>query len=64
MTVFTFKIQFNGDDIQDIQERYVLASTEEQAYDKIEEYRKGLVESGCADFTYWMYRVELDGVII
>lgn len=63
MTVFCFKIRFDGDD--DIQMRYVLARTEEQAVRKIEDYRKGLVERGFADLIYSLNpTVELENVIV
>ena len=69
MTVFTFKIYHldgNGQPITnfDIQERYVLAKTEEEAEKKLDEYRKEMVSNGFADFVLLgCPTVELENVI-
>jgi hypothetical protein len=49
----------------DIQERYVLAETEEEAEAKLNEYRKKMVANGFADFAVLgQPTVELENVII
>ena len=66
MTVFKFKVRFEGDDYNQTQVRFVLAPTEEQAIRKMEEYCEGLENRGFAklhiisDYP----TVEIDGVII
>lgn len=61
--VFKYSIHFDGADIDDIQTRYVVASSEEDAEEKMESYREDMVNKGFADFTYWGGWVEIDGVI-
>ena len=70
MTVFTFKINhIDADrkiiDIDEKQERYVLAETEEEAVEKIEKYRKEMISKGLADFIIQPNPiVEIENVIV
>lgn len=70
MTVFTFKIYHldsNGQPITnfDIQERFVLAETEEEAEKKLDKHRKEMVVNGFADFVVLgCPTVELENVIV
>ncbi len=70
MTVFAFTILHtdkNGKiiDINENQERYVLAATEKEAEKKLDEYRKKMVSEGFCDFIVWPNpTVELENVII
>lgn len=61
MTLYKFNILFKGD--EDFQQRFVLARTEEQAYKKIEEYRKSLEKLHFADFDYFYIGVEIENII-
>ena len=61
--VFKYNIHFDGADIDDIQTRYVVAVTEEEAEEKMEQYRQDMADKGFADFTFWGGWVEIDGVI-
>lgn len=61
MTVFRFNIHFGNDDVQ---RRYVVATTEEEAVEKLESYRRDMVWEGFANFTYDGPWVEIDNVIV
>lgn len=63
MTVFKFNIYFKNDSFNDKQERFVVASNEEDAIKKIEEYRKSMISDGFDDFTYSDAYVEIENVI-
>ena len=63
MTVFCFTIYYPGTD--DTQVRYVLAETEEEAINKMEEYRRTARYDGMAYFEFgYNPTVELENVII
>ena len=70
MKVFKFRIYHldaNGciADIDENQERYVLATTENEAEKKLDTYRKALIKQGYADFMLCgIPLVELDNVIV
>lgn len=65
MTIFTFKIHYSDSIFDDVQERYVLAETEEEAQEKLDEYRKRMIADGFADFVVLGYpTVELENVIV
>ena len=63
MTVFKYNIFFEGDDIDNVQVRYVVAHDEEEADKKIERYRKIKVKQGVCNFRYVCKGVEIDSVI-
>lgn len=60
--VFRFNIWFDG--TEDRQERFVVATSESEAEQVLEEYRRKLIRRGFADFTYAGPWVELDNVIV
>lgn len=60
--LFRYKIQFDGDD--DMQERFVLAFSTEEADKKMEEYHDYMVTHGFSEFFYHNMGVEIDHVII
>lgn len=63
MTVFCFTIYYPITD--DIQKRYVLAETEQEAIDKMEEHRRHLRYDGLATFDFsYNPTVELENVIV
>lgn len=63
MTVFRFTIYYTSTD--DLQVRYVLAETEEEAIDKMEEYRRTARYDGMANFEFsYNPTVELENVIV
>lgn len=65
MKVYCFKVRFKGDDLQEVQNRYVLAENEDQAIDKMESYAKKLEEDGFAKVYFSVTpTVELENVII
>lgn len=67
MTVFSFKGWFKGDgweDLDDLQVRYVVAETEEEAEAKMDEWCKQMVADGYAKFIYQEPTVEVDNVIV
>lgn len=65
MTVFCFKIRFEYDDPCDTQERYVLANTEEEAIEKMFQYRTEMIKKGTANFIFsFNPTVELENVIV
>lgn len=70
MTLFKFRITWvDADgkiyDYDAIQERYVVAETEDEAIAKIENYRKEMVNKGFSDFKVHMYpEVECENIIV
>lgn len=65
MKVFCFWIRFEYDDPFNKQERYVLANTEEEAIEKMMQYRTEMIKSGSANFIFsFNPTVELENVII
>ena len=63
MTVFRFTIYYPNSD--DTQVRYVIAETEEEAIEKMEEYRRSVRYDGGASFDFsYNPTVELENVII
>ena len=58
--VFDFTIHTDGLGLDNI---YVVASTTEEAEEKLEQYRKRRVENGFADFRPLSCFVEIDNVI-
>lgn len=63
MAVYKYHIFFEGDDIDNYQERYVVAHDEEEADEKMEHYRKTKLKQGCCDFRFVYIGVEIDRVI-
>ncbi len=63
MKIYKFNILFEGDDIEDIQQRFVCAFDEEEAYRKIEKYRNNLKKQGFANFNYFYKGIEIDHII-
>lgn len=61
MTVYKFNIFYDGD--EEKQTRFVCASDEEEAYNKIEKYRKNKIKQCFADFKYFLLCVEIENVI-
>ena len=63
-TVYKFKMFF-GEEFEDVQERYVVAKTEDEAIAKFQSYIAWLVAEGFqAPRSYWDYpQVEIDYVI-
>ena len=65
MKVFCFKIRFEYDDPFDKQERYVLANTEEEAIEKMLQYRTEMIKKGTRNFIFsFSPTVELENVIV
>ena len=65
MKVYCFKVRFKGDDLQEVQNRYVLAENEEKAIEKMERYAQKLEEKGFAKVYFSVTpTVELENVII
>ena len=65
MKVFKFNVWFEGDDlIEDLQERFVVASDEEEAEHKMEAHADNLKKRGFAQMVYVCKGVEIDEVII
>lgn len=63
-TVYKVKVWY-ADDMDRMQVRYVVANTEAEVDDKMEEYKNDLLARGCAEL-HWVcggYEVEIDGVI-
>lgn len=63
MTVFKFNIWYIGDKYEDMQVRYVIAETEDEAIKKLEDYREKTINDGFADFTWAGGTVEIENVI-
>ena len=66
MTVFKFKVLFEGDDIDRMQVRFVLAPSEEEAIKRMERYCENLEKTGFAKLHILSDypTVELSSVII
>lgn len=69
MTVFSFRIFHTTkdnqiDDINEVQYRYVVASTEEEAIEKIDAHRIEMINNGFSNFIFNDPTVEIDSVII
>lgn len=63
LTVFDFSGYFEGD-MDFVQHRFVVAETEEEAVEKMEQYVEELVNSGCARFIFdYNPTVEVDFII-
>lgn len=63
MTIYKYHIFFKGDDIDNVQVRFVAAHDEDEADTKMERYRKNRVKQGVCDFYYINMGVEIDTVI-
>lgn len=65
MTVFEFKGYFQNDNDMEIQTRYVMAETTEEACYKLDKYVEEMVERGFARFIFdRLPTVEVDNVIV